>query len=152
MKKLKKILFDGQPDFRIRIFNLLALGRITISYVMAVLCLLVGNDFLLQAWLTLAGTMAVFLLYYTNQSGRYQMGYLITIIVVFLIGFPILFSRAAIKAVCLVSLSSPAFLPFYVGYKESNPLCIDRIDGLCFLLCLRSSESACVIPYQVICP
>ena len=74
MKKLKKILFDGQPDFRIRIFNLLALGGITISYVMAVLCLLVGNDSVTGLVNFLAGTMAVFLLYYTNQSGRYQMG------------------------------------------------------------------------------
>lgn len=91
MKKLRKILFDGQPDFRIRIFNLLALGGIAISYVMAALCLLIGNDFVTGLINFLAGTMAVLLLHYTNKSGRYQMGYLITIIVVFLIGFPILF-------------------------------------------------------------
>ena len=151
MKKLKKILFDGQPDFRIRIFNLLALGGITISYVMAVLCLLVGNDSVTGLVNFLAGTMAVFLLYYTNQSGRYQMGYLITIIVVFLIGFPILFFTGGgykgsmpcffifaclftvfmldtKKAIFFVSIELTVYA-FCCVYAHLNPACVIPLSG-----------------------
>lgn len=84
-------LFRQPPDFRVRIFNLLAVGGIAISFAMALISLVVGASPGQAVMNALAGVLAVVLLWYIDRSGRYRFGYVLTITVVFLLVFPILF-------------------------------------------------------------
>ncbi len=82
--------FSRELDFRVRLFNVLAIAGAGIS----------AATFLLSAatamWANTAvsGALAVLslgLLVFTSRTGRYQLGYGITIVTVFMIAFPVMF-------------------------------------------------------------
>ena len=82
-------LFSPKLDFRVRLFNILALGGTIISLLMAFFS--IGSswlNFFMNALLVLvSGGLFV----YSYKSGRYQRCYLITIVLIFLVFFPIMF-------------------------------------------------------------
>ena len=91
--KLRNIfhsLFSPTLDFRVRLFNILALGGTVISLIMAFLSLGTsswGNVLINFALVAISGRLFL----YSYYSGKYQRCYLITIVVIFLIVFPVMF-------------------------------------------------------------
>ena len=91
--KLRNIfhsLFSPTLDFRVRLFNILALGGTVISLIMAFLSLGTGswgNVLINFALVAISGGLFL----YSYYSGKYQRCYLITIVVIFLIVFPVMF-------------------------------------------------------------
>lgn len=91
--KLRNIfhsLFSPTLDFRVRLFNILALGGTVISLIMTFLSLGTGSwENVLINFALVAVSGGLFL--YSYYSGKYQRCYLITIVVIFLIVFPVMF-------------------------------------------------------------
>ena len=90
LQNLFHSLFSPTLDFRVRLFNILALGGTTISLIMAFLSLATGswgNVLINLALVLISGGLFL----YSYYSGRYQRCYLITIAVIFLILFPVMF-------------------------------------------------------------
>ena len=80
-------LFSPTLDFRVRLFNILALGGTVISLIMTFLSLGTGswgNVLINFALVAISGGLFL----YSYYSGKYQRCYLITIVVIFLIVFP----------------------------------------------------------------
>ena len=83
--KLRNIfhsLFSPTLDFRVRLFNILALGGTVISLIMAFLSLGTGswrNVLINFALVAISGGLFL----YSYYSGKYQRCYLITIVVIF---------------------------------------------------------------------
>ena len=91
--KLRNIfhsLFSPILDFRVRLFNILASGGTIISLIMAFLSFGTGswgNVLINFALVVISGGLFL----YSYYSGKYQRCYLITIVLIFLIVFPIMF-------------------------------------------------------------
>lgn len=86
--------FGPALDFRVRLFNVLAVGGTLVSLAMAVVG--VGTH---AGWQNIAGNTAsaclsYALLRYSRRTGRYQLCYLITIVAIFIGLFPFLFFTA----------------------------------------------------------
>ena len=77
-------------EFRVRLFNVLAMGGISISFVMAVLGVSSGSISNMALNLLLSA-LSTWLLVYSRRTGRYQLCYMITIIGIFICLFPVLF-------------------------------------------------------------
>lgn len=88
--KLRGSLFGRELELRVRLFHLLALAGILVS-----ICVGVGALFT-DVWVAVAGcftlcAFAVGLLVYSIRTGRYQRCYLLTVIVIFMAGFSVMF-------------------------------------------------------------
>ncbi len=82
--------FQRQQDFRVRLFEILAAAGVLICGVMAVVGAVTGsaaNVLFNTALMLVSGG----LLFYARKSGNYKFCYLMTIIIIFLVGFPLLF-------------------------------------------------------------
>ena len=82
--------FSKKLDFRIRLFNVLALAGVGISAATFILNIVTGmiTSAVLSAFLTV---LSAGLLIYTYKTGKYQVGYIVTIVTIFMIFFPLLF-------------------------------------------------------------
>ena len=83
-------LFSPTLDFRVRLFNILASGGTIISLIMAFLSFGTGswgNVLINFALVVISGGLFL----YSYYRGKYQRCYLITIVLIFLIVFPIMF-------------------------------------------------------------
>ena len=83
-------LLDPGLDFRVRLFNILAIGGMAVSLIMVFCSLFMG------AWPNvclnfLLALVSGGLFLYSYHSGHYQRCYLITIVLIFLIFFPVMF-------------------------------------------------------------
>jgi signal transduction histidine kinase/CheY-like chemotaxis protein/HPt (histidine-containing phosphotransfer) domain-containing protein len=83
--------FSDDLDFRARLFNVLAVGGLVVSAIMAAKAVVTTGDLLDMAINASGAVMAWLLLSYSSRSGNFQRCYLIVIIVYFLILFPVLF-------------------------------------------------------------
>lgn len=85
---------NRQLDFRVRLFNVLAMGGTVISLAMA----LVGMGTDAGLWNIavnfISAGLSYALLCYSQRTGRYQICYLITIVAIFMVLFPIMFFTA----------------------------------------------------------
>ena len=86
--------FGPNLDFRVRLFNMLAMGGAVISFGMAFvgICTRVGLGNVAVNFISAALSYA--LLCYSQHTGRYQLCYSITIVAIFLVLFPIMFFTA----------------------------------------------------------
>ncbi len=95
MNKLLSLIrgsfFDKRLDLRIRLFNILAMAGVVVSLVSAIAAPLLGESVVNMIAYSVFCALAAALLWYSVKSGRYQLCYLITIIAIFLIGFPVFF-------------------------------------------------------------
>ena len=93
MKKLKNLIIGDELEFRVRLFNVMAVGGAFMSFLTTIQSIITGM------WET-AGIafimmcLSIFLLYYAVKSGQYQRCYKITIFSIFFLFFPILFFSA----------------------------------------------------------
>lgn len=90
LKKFAVRFFDRDLDFRVRLFNVLAIAGVGIS--MATLLLNVVTAMYVSAALSgLLTVLSAGLLFFTYKTGKYRIGYFITIFTIFMVVFPILF-------------------------------------------------------------
>ncbi len=92
-KKLGKLLSnvtDDTVDYRIRLFYVLALGGIAISVLTLVISLAAAmwNTAVICAVLIAISTG---LIIFTHKTGKYQRAYIVTVVAVFMVFFPIMF-------------------------------------------------------------
>ncbi len=94
MQKTVKNLFskitDDSWDFRIRLFTILALGGITISTLTLILSVFTAMWYsaLISGFLIL---LSGGLILFTQKTGKYQTAYIITVTVIFMVCFPVMF-------------------------------------------------------------
>ncbi len=88
---LRERFLGNQLEFRVRLFNVLAMAGALISVTSAAVSVLIGEPLpMALIYLGFCGLSAA-LLWYSAKSGRYQRCYLITIAAVFFVGFPFFF-------------------------------------------------------------
>lgn len=93
MIRMKEKMIGSQLDFRVKLFNVMALGGAWMSFSTSI------QSVLTQRWSTLVVSVimmfiSIALLIFAIKTGRYQICYNITIIVIFFIFFPILFFQS----------------------------------------------------------
>ncbi len=90
IKKFAVHFFDRELDFRVRLFNVLAIAGTAISAATLLLNMITAMwaSAALSAVLTV---LSAGLLIFTYKTGKYRVGYLVTIAVIFMLLFPILF-------------------------------------------------------------
>ena len=81
-------------DFRARIFNTLALVGIVMGIVFAISTMVTRAGALNTALNLMAAALGVVLLIFANKTNRFQLCYLITIVAVFFLMFPMMFFTA----------------------------------------------------------
>lgn len=88
-----KIYLSPNLDFRVRLFNVLAIGGTVISLLMAVLSGINGmiSNVIVNI---LVAALSFTLLTVSQRTGRYQLCYMITIVAIFIFFFPVLFFDA----------------------------------------------------------
>ncbi|MDR0669281.1 MAG: response regulator [Treponema sp.] len=98
MKKTIHAFFDAffgrELDFRARLFNVLAVAGAVISLLVAALGPFTGAAPVNSLACLFSFLLAVIFLYYSNRTGRYRLFYFITIVVVFILFFPVMFFTA----------------------------------------------------------
>lgn len=92
--RLMRRFFSKELDFRVRLFNLLAMSGILMSSIMCVTCLVIGEQYFNAVINVCIAALSFGLLYYAYRTGKYQICYLITIAIIFLGMFPVLFFRS----------------------------------------------------------
>ena len=90
IKNFAKRFFDGKLELRIRLFNILAVAGVCISIATFILNIITSMYFSVIISALLAA-LSVGLLVFTYKTGKYQTAYLITIVTIFMIFFPVLF-------------------------------------------------------------
>jgi signal transduction histidine kinase/HPt (histidine-containing phosphotransfer) domain-containing protein/ActR/RegA family two-component response regulator len=95
MKKAARVfldtLFGRELDFRIRLFNVLAAAGAVISLAAAALGLFTGAALMNSLACLFSFLLALVFLYVSNRTGTYRIFYIITIVVVFIVLFPVMF-------------------------------------------------------------
>ena len=95
MKQLRLLIrssfFDKDLDLRIRLFNILAMAGVTVSFVSAVVAVVMGERLQNTIVYLVFALLSAVLLVYASKSGKYQQCYLITILAIFFVGFPVFF-------------------------------------------------------------
>lgn len=86
-----RTFFRPELDFRVRLFNLLAMSGIVISLFNLVFSVVIVGDFSMVVLNIASACLSGGLLYYSSSTGAYQRCYLITIIVIFFVGFALMF-------------------------------------------------------------
>ena len=93
-KYIKNKLFAQNMDFRIRIFNLLAATGFIVSLVIFAVSLINGASALNCAMLLSAALLSAVMLVYSTKTGNYRPCYIITVIFIFMLLFPMMFFTA----------------------------------------------------------
>ena len=94
MEKVKAIqerYFGKHLDLRMRLFNVLAVGGIFISLIMAVSTFFTGAGIMHFFLNILIALVSFGLLYLCKKTQNYQLSYLATVVCVFMILFPAVF-------------------------------------------------------------
>ena len=112
MNKLKMTLISEELDFRIRLFNIMALSGALISFFTMIQSLLTAMWMVLLISFIMC-SVSLCLFFYAIKSGKYQRCYDITIVLIFMIFFHYYFFKQGDIAVeCQPFLS----LLFYLRY------------------------------------
>ena len=91
---IRRTFLSRQLDFRVRLFNVLAIAGALISLILAVAGIFTGAGYVNIAANLASMLLSCGLLRYSYQSGNYQLCYLITIVAIFMVLFPVLFFSA----------------------------------------------------------
>ena len=91
---IRRTFLNKQLDFRVRLFNVLAMAGALIGLIITVSGIMAGVSIMNVATNFASMLLSCALLYYSYQSGKYQICYLITIIAIFMVLFPIMFFSA----------------------------------------------------------
>ena len=94
LSNLQNKLFGEHLEFRVRLFNILACAGLSICIISGIVGEIIDAGTINLLICTFIAVLSVSLLWYSSTSGNYQRCYMITVIVVFFILFPILFITA----------------------------------------------------------
>lgn len=94
LKQFISTYFGANLDFRVRLFNVLAMGGAVISLAMALVGVVTNVGLGNVAVNLLSAALSYTLLCYSQRTGQYQLCYMITIIAIFMVLFPIMFFTA----------------------------------------------------------
>jgi signal transduction histidine kinase len=89
--RFRNAFFAPQLDLRVRLFHVLAIGGTITSLLMGLFGFVGSSGFVNITFNLAAAALSYSMLIYTRRTGRYQACYLITIIVIFMGLFPVLF-------------------------------------------------------------
>lgn len=81
-------------NFRVRIFNLLAITGLIVSLLIFIVSLINGASAINSAVLLSSALLSAVLLVYSSKTGNYRLCYIITITFVFMLLFPAMFFTA----------------------------------------------------------
>ncbi|MDR0445824.1 MAG: HAMP domain-containing histidine kinase [Oscillospiraceae bacterium] len=132
--------FNPSLDFRVRLFNVLAIGGIIISFSVAVLGVIIRSGTVNVV--TNIGIMALsfILLTVSQRTGRYQLCYTLSIAVIFMCLFPVLFFSAG-----GYHSGMPAFFVFAVAFTVSM---LEGRNAIIFSVAeLALYISVCIVAY-----
>ena len=93
MKSRFKKFFGKELDFRVKLFNIMALGGIVIS-LFTIIQSIIGERWNVAFVSLIMMIVSFILLEYASSSGKYQICYNITIVMIFFLFFPLLFFEA----------------------------------------------------------
>jgi len=91
MLKIAEKLFGAHLNFQARLFNILAIAGSLVSLTVGVIGLFINAGLINFVICMTAMILAIALLWFSLVSGKYRLCYMITVITVFIIFFPILF-------------------------------------------------------------
>ena len=95
MKQLISLIYkknlDKKLDLRIRLFNILAMAGVMVSLISAIFTAVMGEKLQNSLVYLVFALLAAALLWYASKSGHYKLCYMITIVTIFLFGFPLFF-------------------------------------------------------------
>ena len=94
LKQFISTFFGAGLDFRVRLFNVLAMGGTVISLAMALVGIAVETGLGNIIANFISAVLSFWLLCYSQRTGRYQLCYMITIVAIFLVLFPVMFFTA----------------------------------------------------------
>ena len=86
-----KAYFDPALDLRVRLFNVLVIGGMVICCLMGILGILNSAGIFNTGLVLATAALSFALLIYLRRTGRYDVCYIITVIVVFFVVFPAMF-------------------------------------------------------------
>lgn len=81
-------------DFRVRLFNVLAMGGTMVSLAMALVGMVADAGLGNIVANFISAALSFWLLCYSQRTGRYQLCYIVTIVAIFLVLFPVMFFTA----------------------------------------------------------
>ena len=85
LKQFISTFFGARLDFRVRLFNVLAMGGTVISLAMALVGIAVETGLGNIIANFISAVLSFWLLCYSQRTGRYQLCYMITIVAIFLV-------------------------------------------------------------------
>ena len=94
LKQFISTFFGAGLDFRVRLFNVLAMGGTVISLAMALVGIAIETGFGNIIANFISAVLSFWLLCYSQRTGKYQLCYTITIVAIFFVLFPIMFFTA----------------------------------------------------------
>ena len=103
--------FGPTLDFRVRLFNVLAMGGTVISLAMALVGIAIETGFGNIIANFISAVLSFWLLCYSQRTGKYQLCYTITIVAIFLVLFPVMFFTAG-----GYNSGMPSFFVFAVAF------------------------------------
>lgn len=140
-KYIKNKLFAQNMDFRIRIFNLLVATGFIVSLVIFAVSLINGASALNCAMLLSAALLSAVMLVYSTKTGNYRPCYIITVIFVFMLLFPMMFFTAG-----GYNSGMPCFFVFAVVFT------LFMLDGKAGIICAAAEiviyVSCCAAAYR----
>lgn len=133
--------FNKHLDFRVRLFNVLAMGGTVISLAMALVGIGAGAGLWNIAVNFISAALSYALLCYSQRTGRYQWCYLITIVAIFMVLFPIMFFTAG-----GYNSGMPSFFVFAVAFtilmlEGKKAIVMSALEILIYL-------SICIIAFR----
>ncbi|WP_310602732.1 ATP-binding protein [Anaerosporobacter sp.] len=125
--KIIKSLINGKTDFRLKIFYILAMVGIGLSFLMTIFSIIADAQETQIILNMSAGIFAIILLAITYKTKKYKMSYILVCIIVFMIGFGAFFISGG-----GYYSSMPSFFIFAVVFT------MFMIDGVAMLLCVSA--------------
>ncbi|MEA5011072.1 MAG: HAMP domain-containing sensor histidine kinase [Angelakisella sp.] len=111
LKQFINTFFGAGLDFRVRLFNVLAMGGTVISLAMALVGIAVETGLGNIIANFISAVLSFWLLCYSQRTGKYQLCYTITIVAIFLVLFPVMFFTAG-----GYNSGMPSFFVFAVAF------------------------------------
>jgi len=140
LKRIYQAYLNPSLDLRVRLFNVLAMGGTAVSFLMAILAIANNGGVFNMAISLFSSVVAFGLLIFSRRTGRYQLCYMITIVAIFLMLFPILFFVGG-----GYHSGMPAFFVFAVVFTV---FMLEGIKAIVFSLVeIAIYITACVVAY-----
>ncbi|MDR0948596.1 MAG: HAMP domain-containing histidine kinase [Lachnospiraceae bacterium] len=94
LKRIGNIFCAPNIDLRVRLFHILAMGGFTTGVLVVIISIPNGVHPINILANLLSAVLSIILLLYSQKTGRYQLCYVITILAVFIVFFPVMFFTA----------------------------------------------------------